>query len=144
MTKRKTQYSDDFIALNRDMLAALESEAPRTKRSKWEQMLADQLEQCGIAHMLTAEFKFDPDRDWRFDWATRERMLAVEVDGGNRMAVISKRTGKPVAVGRHTQSDDYRKLNRAAALGWRVMRFTPEMIKSGEAIAAISDEVIPF
>lgn len=144
MTKRKSQYSDDFIALNHDMLAALESETPRTNRSKWEQMFAEQIEQCGLGHLLTSEYKFDTDRDYRFDWCCKDRMLGIEIDGGNHMAIISKRTGKPIAIGRHTQVEDYRKLNRAAELGYRVMRFTPEMVKSGEAIAVTNAEIIPF
>ena len=34
-----------------------------------------------------------------------------------------------VAVGRHTGSADYVKLNLAVLYGWRVLRFTTEMLK---------------
>lgn len=98
--------------------------------------------------------RFDDFRKWEFDFViphhknweqlsslsdqTQRRLVvehgpglfvAVEVDGGNRMV----RNG--AAVGRHTGEDDYRKLNAAAIRGWRVLRFTPAMVRSGEALA---------
>ena len=60
----------------------------------------------------------------------------MEIDGGNTQAVITK-TGRAVAVGRHTQEADYEKLNAAALLRWRVFRFTPAMVKKGVAIDVI-------
>lgn len=69
-------------------------------------------------------------RGWRFDFAWRDRMLAVEVDGGTKR-------GRS----RHSQGAGYegdcRKLNHAAELGWRVFRFTTAMVESGEAIAEV-------
>lgn len=72
-------------------------------------------------------------RQYRFDFAWPERLLACEVDGG-RWLVRRGKSGRPVPVGFHNHIDDYRKLNLAARLGWRVMRFMPEMIRSGEAV----------
>jgi very-short-patch-repair endonuclease len=84
------------------------------------------------AHKLpepVREFRFAPDRKWRFDMAWPVRMLAVEVEG----AVW---TG-----GRHTRGSGYvkdlEKYNRAAILGWRVLRFSTEQVKRGEAVAAL-------
>jgi hypothetical protein len=74
-------------------------------------------------------------RDWRFDVAFVAHKISIEIDGGGRMAAINSRTGVPVAIGRHAQSDDYRKLNAAARLGWRVLRYTPEMLDNGEWIS---------
>lgn len=75
------------------------------------------------------EYRFHPERRWRFDVAWPERMLAIEVDGGVW-------TG-----GRHTTgqgfTNDCEKLNHAALLGWRVLRFTPGMIQSGIALQMI-------
>ena len=55
-------------------------------------------------------------RQWRFDFAWPDRMLAVEIDGG------------AFSNGRHTRGagfvEDCRKLNAATLLGWRVLRFT--------------------
>jgi very-short-patch-repair endonuclease len=98
------------------------------------------------AEFLNAWHKFAPgqpdpaydqrafdDSQHRFDFQWREKKIAVEIDGGNRMARIVKgRNGQPraVAVGRHTQSDDYRKRNKATSLGWTVFYFTPEMLRN--------------
>ena len=76
------------------------------------------------------EFQFAKEqlgRNWGFDWSWPDLKVAVEVDGGNRMVKYGK-DGKPVAVGRHTTKSDYEKLNAAAALGWFVFRYTPEML----------------
>jgi very-short-patch-repair endonuclease len=76
------------------------------------------------------EHRFHPTRRWRFDAAFPERMIAVEVDGG---AFIK---------GRHTTGAGFRadceKLNTAALLGWRVFRFLPEQVKSGDALRVLS------
>ena len=75
------------------------------------------------------EHRFHKVRRWRFDFAWPDHMLAVEVDGG----VWSG--------GRHTRGKGYindcDKINTATDLGWRVLRFTGEHIKSGSAIEMI-------
>lgn len=112
-----------------------------TNKMKGE-MVASEL----LLHMRTSEamklvpveqeYRFHPERRWRFDFALPEKMIAIEIDGGNRLAVVS-RGGRAVAVGRHTADADYEKLCEAAILGWRILRFTPAQVKSGYAIGAI-------
>jgi very-short-patch-repair endonuclease len=72
------------------------------------------------------EFRFHPERKWRFDFAWPRKRIALEIDGGVW-------TG-----GRHTRglgfSADLEKLNSATELGWRVYRYTPAMISAGQAI----------
>ena len=76
-----------------------------------------------IAPDITAEHRFHPTRKWRFDFAIPSRQIAIEIDGG----VF---TG-----GRHSggmgQVKDMEKMNAAAVLGWRVLRYTPGQIKDG-------------
>lgn len=62
-----------------------------------------------------AEFRFHPDRRWRFDYAWPDRKVAVEIDGG---VWIQGRHNHPTGYLR-----DMEKLNAAAELGWRVLRF---------------------
>ena len=61
-----------------------------------------------------AEYKFHPERRWRFDYAFPAQRLAVEFDGGQWVA----------HGGRHNRDTDREKLNTAAAMGWRVLRFS--------------------
>jgi very-short-patch-repair endonuclease len=64
-----------------------------------------------------AEYRFDPTRRWRADYAWPEHKLALEVEGG----VWTN--------GRHTRGagflNDMSKYNRLACLGWRLLRCTP-------------------
>ena len=69
----------------------------------------------------------------RADFAFIDHWILVEVDGGT------------FSGGRHVRGkgyeDDCRKINEATRLGWRVYRFTTEMVKSGEAIALLETEL---
>jgi very-short-patch-repair endonuclease len=65
-----------------------------------------------------AEYRFAPPRKWRFDWAFPMEMVAVEVEGN---------AWRVPGGGRHMQDSDLNKYNHAAALGWRVLRFSPGM-----------------
>jgi len=75
------------------------------------------------------EFRFHPVRRWRFDFAWPDKMLAVEIEGG----IWNK--------GRHVHPQgfikDCEKYNHAAAMGWTVLRFGPNEVKSKEAIQFI-------
>lgn len=78
---------------------------------------------------FTPEYRFHPVRKWRFDFAWPDQKVAVEYEGATWIA------------GRHTRGSgfakDCEKYNTAATMGWRVLRFTAEMVKSGEAITTI-------
>lgn len=66
----------------------------------------------------TPEHRFAPPRKWRFDHAVIDYRIACEVDGGS----FAYRGG------RHATDSDRDKLNQAAAMGWRVFRFSPQML----------------
>ena len=68
-----------------------------------------------------AEYGFDHHlgRKHRFDFAFPDYKVAVEVDGG---------TWAPHG-GRHGTDKDREKLNLAASLGWKVFRFSPQMLQ---------------
>lgn len=89
--------------------------------------LAESMRLSGIPS-VEREFRFHPVRRWRFDIAARAHSLAVEVDGG-------------AFTGGHSRGKAYEaeclKFCEAAILGWRVLRVTPQMVKSGQALALI-------
>lgn len=80
-----------------------------------------------------AEYRFHPTRKWRFDWAFREHKVAVEQEGAIWVN------------GRHTRGSgfvkDIEKYNAAAALGWRVLRGTPQQIASGDILPAVQQAI---
>lgn len=79
------------------------------------------------------EHRFYLPRRWRFDFANPRLKIAVEQEGG------------VWSFGRHTRGSgfvkDMEKYNMAVKLGWRVLRFTPQQIRSGEA-ARFVEEII--
>lgn len=77
-------------------------------------------------------------RMFRFDYAWPARKIAAEVDGG-RFMVRRGRGGQAVPVGQHMSEADYEKLNIAAAEGWRVLRFSPAMIRTGKALKVLEE-----
>jgi very-short-patch-repair endonuclease len=82
------------------------------------------------------EYRFnEPRSKHRFDfaWPEPERKVAVEIDGGQY---------KPRG-GRHARDSDRIKLNLAVVHGWRVLRFSGEMLADDpEGCMAIVREVL--
>jgi len=78
---------------------------------------------------VVAEYRFHPKRLWRFDYALPQFRIAIEIDGG----VWTQ--------GRHTRGagwlKDSEKLNTAAVMGWRMLRFTPDQKFTNKTIETI-------
>lgn len=70
-------------------------------------------------------------KDWRFDFAWPDLMLAVEVEGGAWVG------------GRHTRGkgfiEDLKKYQEAQRMGWTIYRTAGELIKNGEAVKTIRE-----
>lgn len=79
------------------------------------------------------EFHFHPQRKWRADFHLKGRMILVEIEGG----IWSN--------GRHTRGKGYigdmEKYNAATMLGYQVVRFSTDQVKSGKAIQQIKKMV---
>jgi hypothetical protein len=75
-------------------------------------------------------------KDWRFDFAWPDLLIACEVEGGT------------FSGGRHTRGQgfegDCEKYNAATLLGWKVFRVTSKMIHDGRAFALMQDALLPF
>ena len=76
------------------------------------------------------EYRFHPTRRWRLDFAWPDRKIAVEVEGVVHDGKGRHQTAKGYAA-------DCEKYNSALLDGWKVLRFTPNVIKSGSAVAWI-------
>lgn len=98
------------------------------ERSELEQTLEFQLRALKIGG-YEREYRFDPERRWRADFAWPSRSLLVEVEGGTRQ------------YGRHNRHDgfekDCEKYNAAQMAGWKVLRFTSSQVVDGRAASVI-------
>ena len=92
-----------------------------------EELFVLHLKACRLA--VVREHQFHDSRKWRFDFAFLDEKLAVEIEGG------------AWSNGRHTRGagfvGDMEKYNAAVVLGWKILRFTPEAVKSGRAIEIV-------
>lgn len=92
--------------------------------SAGEKMFLDQCDAVGLRP--EQEFVFAAPRKWRADFAFPNPKILVEIEGGSWIA------------GRHSRGSgfakDCEKYNAAALLGYRVLRFTPQMVKDGTAL----------
>ena len=104
------------------------------KPSISELTLAAQLEQAGIP--FEREYLFHPTRKWRADFG-----IKVDFLGGRLTTILVEIDGGAWVGGRHVTGKgfeaDIEKLNAAALLGYRVLRFTPAMVEDGRALAVI-------
>lgn len=86
---------------------------------------------CGIYKLYPVrEYQFHLGRKWRFDFAFPSHKVAVEIEGGTAFGKSRHSRGKGFV-------GDCQKYNAAALQEWLVFRFTPEMVRSGEAIDVV-------
>jgi len=107
----------------------------RTSRKKdYPGDLLFMLQAVGLTGFVKEHMFAAPDRRWRLDLAHVDLKIGVECHGG----VWTQ--------GRHTRGqgfiNDREKMNDAVRRGWLVLEFTPETIKSGEAVDVIQEVFI--
>lgn len=82
---------------------------------------------------VVSEWQFHPTRKWRYDFAIIEHKIAIEVEGG----VWTN--------GRHTRGkgfiNDCEKYNAGTALGWRILRVTPDNLLKQNTLDLISQTI---
>ena len=107
------------------------STRPKVKGEKvsneFEAKLARELKTLKIK--FEQEFYFHPERKWRADFHLIDKKILVEVEGGIWSG------------GRHTRGKGYlgdmEKYNAATIMGFQVIRFSTDQVKSGHAIQQI-------
>ena len=79
------------------------------------------------------EFRFCPERRWRFDYCIPAHKIALEVEGG----VWTN--------GRHTRAQgflgDVDKYNRGTLMGWRIFRTTPSALYSADTLNMLREAI---
>ena len=111
------------------------SKRPKVKGEKipneFEAKLAGELKTLKIE--FEQEFEFHPKRKWRADFHLVGKKILVEVEGGIWSG------------GRHTRGKGYigdmEKYNAATMMGFQVIRFSTDQVKSGHAIQQIEKMV---
>jgi len=109
--------------------------------SQLEQELLFQIRALGLPEP-TRELQIIAQRRFRWGFAWPERRLAVEVQGD-----IWRRTNAGRSAGHANPSriaKDYEKHNLVTLLGWRVLYFTPGMIRSGKAVDVLQVAIERF
>lgn len=87
------------------------------------------LQARGIAAPET-EYRFHPDRKWRFDFAWPDARLALESEGGVFVGGGHGRGAKFIK--------DCEKYNEATLMGWRVLRVAGHLLVSEDTAALVS------
>ena len=103
--------------------------------SKGEELFA---QHC-MAYKLTPvrEYEFCPGRKWRFDFAFVAERLGIEIEGGTKYGMSRHSRGRGMEL-------DLVKYNLASRMGWRVLRYTTDMVVRGEAIDEVLEALREF
>lgn len=99
--------------------------------SRLEELLYLHLTWSGIHYGCQREYPYVPGRRFRADFAWPADRLLVEVQGG----VWSPKSGHSGGAG---IVKDIERGNAATLAGWRVLRFAPQHIRSGDAVRTIA------
>ena len=111
----------------------LKREQARAQREKLVAKLELQLRVAQLPEW-EREYKFHPERGWRFDLAWETKWIRDECFGGVAVEVH----GGVHSNGRHNRGKgftaDREKMNEAQLLGWTVLEVCDEHIESGQAL----------
>ena len=123
----------DYKKINKSKRRAKRPASVKKERvvSEGEALLSQHLRAHKIC--FEQEFQFNADRKWRADFHLIGMGILIEVEGG----IWSN--------GRHTRGKGYlgdlEKYNEATMMGYQVIRFSTEQVKSGKAIEQIEKMV---
>jgi very-short-patch-repair endonuclease len=108
----------------------MESKSKINRYAGFEAALRQTAERLGWGKVET-EFKFNPTRKWRADFAIPSVKLLIEIEGGFWIAGRHSRGGGGEA--------DMDKYNTAAIMGYAVLRFTPKQANNLSAMETIGE-----
>ncbi len=99
----------------------------RSNTDKFELLLMDAAKKRGLN--IVKEYKFLPNRRFRFDFADPDLKIAFEFEG-----IISAKSRHTTITG---YTNDCKKYNLAALHGWRILRYTA--LNMGDVIDDINN-----
>ena len=103
--------------------------------SQLEEDFALQCKLC-LKEQPEREYRFHPERRWRFDFAWPPYQIALEIEGGTWVR------------GRHGRGagfkEDCEKYNAAVLMGWKVFRVTSDMVTDGSALNLVEQALKVF
>lgn len=108
----------------------LQKLAAAARRVSLEEMLAWQIKITGLPH-FEREVLFHPERKWRWDFANRDLMLAIEIQGATWSSGAHAR-----GAGIQRDCDKH---NAGVLLGWRILVFTGADVRDGKAVRMIEE-----
>jgi very-short-patch-repair endonuclease len=104
---------------------AIKRAQAKAKRESLELAVLQQLRALRLDAGMRREYRFDPERLWRADFAWPAHHLLLEIEGGTYVQ------------GRHSRgtgmAEDCEKYAAAVLAGWRVLRATTDQVRSGIA-----------
>lgn len=131
-----TSYS---IAEYKKMVKATRSKGRSTRPNVKDEKVPNEFEAKLARELKTLKIKFEqefyfhPDRKWRADFHLIDKKILVEIEGGIWSG------------GRHTRGKGYigdmEKYNAATMMGFQVIRFSTDQVKSGHAIQQLEKMV---
>ncbi|WP_230425786.1 endonuclease domain-containing protein [Spartinivicinus ruber] len=106
-----------------------------SNQSRIENLFHHQINMPGFARFIS-EYRFHPNRLWRFDFVFPDYNLAVELEGGTYSHGRRTKTGHTLKSRHLTPTGFYQdceKYAEAAIQGWSVLRFDSRMVREGSA-----------
>lgn len=126
---------------------ALAQAHKQSRRSHGEESLNWQIRQASNIQEPIRQYRFDLKRKWMFDFAWPAVFIAVEIEGAiwKGRGFGSKPSDNKGGAHSHPLGilRDIEKYNAAARAGWRIFRFTTDMIKNGEGLTFLSTINLP-
>ncbi len=103
-----------------------QKELSALERNKLENDLYGQIKLAGLDDGLETQYRWNPDREWKADFAYPDLKIIIEINGGSHIQ------------GRHNRhkgyEEDLEKANQAQLSGWLYLSFTGDMVRDGRAV----------
>lgn len=110
------------------------SRTPRRALSKLDPKVAIDLQLFGSGLRFEKEYRFHPERKFRFDFAIPQYKIAIEYEG-----IFAYKSRHTTVTGYSTDTEKY---NLAVIAGWKVLRYTQlTFTKAGDDVEKLIKQI---